>query len=240
MGRDKTVATARCTQHLLFADQQARGSPDRPACAAAGRTPSTTSTPTENRSACRRCRSSGTGGNIGEGLKVELAGRRHRGRSRRDRQRRHGLKRRSEARMASRIEEIYLADRVSRARSACATGSAREENSVHRRGQSSAGCAMNMPPACAAFRGRLVPAGKDLSANSPMSATSVAHRSPDCPARTASRSRSTERGVNEALESGVGEIASVISATEEHSQANRATRSRESAIDNVNAPAMRA
>src|SRR5213592_704010 len=41
-----------------------------------------------------------------------------------------------------------------------------------------------------------------------------------------------ERGVNEALESGVGEIASVVSATEEHSQAN-AHRSRESAISNV-------
>src|SRR3954465_8631865 len=41
-----------------------------------------------------------------------------------------------------------------------------------------------------------------------------------------------ERGVNEALESGVGEIASVVSATEEHSQAN-ANRSRESAIANV-------
>src|SRR5438094_10264294 len=38
-----------------------------------------------------------------------------------------------------------------------------------------------------------------------------------------------ERGVNEALESGVAEIASVVSATEEHSQAN-AKRSRESAI----------
>ena len=41
-----------------------------------------------------------------------------------------------------------------------------------------------------------------------------------------------ERGVNEALESGVGEIASVVSATEEHSQAN-ARRSRESAITNI-------
>src|SRR5499427_8363312 len=41
-----------------------------------------------------------------------------------------------------------------------------------------------------------------------------------------------ERGVNEALASGVGEIASVVSATEEHSQAN-AHRSRESAIANV-------
>ena len=41
-----------------------------------------------------------------------------------------------------------------------------------------------------------------------------------------------ERGVNEALESGVGEIASVVSATEEHSQAN-AHRSRDSAIANV-------
>jgi hydroxymethylglutaryl-CoA lyase len=41
-----------------------------------------------------------------------------------------------------------------------------------------------------------------------------------------------ERGVNEALESGVAEIASVVSATEEHSQAN-ANRSRESAIANV-------
>ena len=41
-----------------------------------------------------------------------------------------------------------------------------------------------------------------------------------------------ERGVNEALESGVAEIASVISATEEHSQAN-AHRSRDSAIANV-------
>jgi hydroxymethylglutaryl-CoA lyase len=41
-----------------------------------------------------------------------------------------------------------------------------------------------------------------------------------------------ERGVNEALESGVGEVASVVSATEEHSQAN-ARRSRESAIANV-------
>jgi len=41
-----------------------------------------------------------------------------------------------------------------------------------------------------------------------------------------------ERGVNEALEGGVGEIASVVSATEEHSQAN-ANRSRESAIANI-------
>ena len=41
-----------------------------------------------------------------------------------------------------------------------------------------------------------------------------------------------ERGVNEALASGVTEIASVVSATEEHSQAN-ANRSREAAIANV-------
>lgn len=41
-----------------------------------------------------------------------------------------------------------------------------------------------------------------------------------------------ERGVNEALESGVAEIASVVSATEAHSQAN-ARRSRASAIANV-------
>jgi hydroxymethylglutaryl-CoA lyase len=41
-----------------------------------------------------------------------------------------------------------------------------------------------------------------------------------------------ERGVNEALVSGVAEIASVVSATEEHSQAN-ANRSREQAIANV-------
>jgi hydroxymethylglutaryl-CoA lyase len=41
-----------------------------------------------------------------------------------------------------------------------------------------------------------------------------------------------ERGVNEALASGVAEIASVVSATEEHSQAN-ANRSREAAIANI-------
>jgi hydroxymethylglutaryl-CoA lyase len=41
-----------------------------------------------------------------------------------------------------------------------------------------------------------------------------------------------ERGVNEALASGVAEIASVVSATEEHNQAN-ANRSRDSAIANV-------
>src|SRR6202165_4161648 len=41
-----------------------------------------------------------------------------------------------------------------------------------------------------------------------------------------------ERGVNEALASGVAEIASVVSATEEHSQAN-ANRSRAQAIANV-------
>src|SRR5215470_6255922 len=41
-----------------------------------------------------------------------------------------------------------------------------------------------------------------------------------------------ERGVNEALASGVAEIASVVSATEAHSLAN-ANRSRESAIVNV-------
>src|ERR1700733_1863973 len=41
-----------------------------------------------------------------------------------------------------------------------------------------------------------------------------------------------ERGVNEALASGVAEIATVVSATQEHSQAN-APRSRESAIANV-------
>jgi hydroxymethylglutaryl-CoA lyase len=41
-----------------------------------------------------------------------------------------------------------------------------------------------------------------------------------------------ERGANEALASGVAEIASVVSATEEHSQAN-ANRSREAAIGNI-------
>src|SRR6201993_4517767 len=41
-----------------------------------------------------------------------------------------------------------------------------------------------------------------------------------------------ERGVNEALASGVAELATVVSATEEHSQAN-ANRSRDSAIANV-------
>src|SRR6478735_4047243 len=41
-----------------------------------------------------------------------------------------------------------------------------------------------------------------------------------------------ERGANEALASGVAEIASVVSATEEHSRAN-ANRSRDSAIANV-------
>jgi hydroxymethylglutaryl-CoA lyase len=41
-----------------------------------------------------------------------------------------------------------------------------------------------------------------------------------------------ERGANEAFASGVAEIATVVSATEEHSQAN-ANRSRESAIANV-------
>ncbi len=41
-----------------------------------------------------------------------------------------------------------------------------------------------------------------------------------------------ERGVNEALASGVAEVATVVSATEEHSQAN-AKRSREQAIANV-------
>src|ERR1041385_6216298 len=41
-----------------------------------------------------------------------------------------------------------------------------------------------------------------------------------------------ERGANDALASGVAEIASVVSATEEHSQAN-ANRSREQAIANV-------
>jgi hydroxymethylglutaryl-CoA lyase len=41
-----------------------------------------------------------------------------------------------------------------------------------------------------------------------------------------------ERGVNEALTSGVAEIASVVSATEEHSRAN-ANRSRDQAIANV-------
>jgi hydroxymethylglutaryl-CoA lyase len=41
-----------------------------------------------------------------------------------------------------------------------------------------------------------------------------------------------ERGVNEALASDVAEVASVVSATEEHSQAN-ANRSREDAIANV-------
>jgi hydroxymethylglutaryl-CoA lyase len=41
-----------------------------------------------------------------------------------------------------------------------------------------------------------------------------------------------ERGVNEALQSGVAEIATVVSATEEHSRAN-ANRSRDEAIANV-------
>jgi hydroxymethylglutaryl-CoA lyase len=41
-----------------------------------------------------------------------------------------------------------------------------------------------------------------------------------------------ERGVNEAMASGVAEVATVVSATEEHSQAN-ANRSRDSAIANV-------
>jgi hydroxymethylglutaryl-CoA lyase len=41
-----------------------------------------------------------------------------------------------------------------------------------------------------------------------------------------------ERGANDALASGVAEIASVVSATEEHSQAN-ARRSRDAAIENI-------
>src|SRR3954451_13251325 len=41
-----------------------------------------------------------------------------------------------------------------------------------------------------------------------------------------------ERGANEALGAGVAEIASVVSATEEHSQAN-ANRSRDQAIANI-------
>src|ERR1700733_11944848 len=41
-----------------------------------------------------------------------------------------------------------------------------------------------------------------------------------------------ERGVNEALASGAAEVATVLSATEEHSQAN-ANRSRDQAIANV-------
>ena len=44
-----------------------------------------------------------------------------------------------------------------------------------------------------------------------------------------------ERGANDALASGVAEIASVVSATEEHSQAN-ASRSRDAAIANDQAP----
>ena len=53
-----------------------------------------------------------------------------------------------------------------------------------------------------------------------------------CRAHTASALALNERGVNEAMASGVAEIGTVVSATEEHSQAN-ANRSRESAIANV-------
>src|SRR6266480_5992054 len=54
----------------------------------------------------------------------------------------------------------------------------------------------------------------------------------DLPGATGIALALNERGVNEALASGVAEIAPVVSATEEHSQAN-ANRSRDSAIANV-------
>ena len=81
-----------------------------------------------------------------------------------------------------------------------------------------------------AFRGRLVPARQDLSAirRRARFIRTVA----SLPGAHGIALVLNERGVNEALASGVAEIATVVSATEEHSQAN-ANRSRESAIANV-------
>ena len=87
-----------------------------------------------------------------------------------------------------------------------------------------------MPPACGISRlARSCP--RRASRNSPTCARSSATVG-SLPGAHGIALALNERGVNEALASGVAEIATVVSATEEHSRAN-ANRSRDEAIANA-------
>ena len=89
---------------------------------------------------------------------------------------------------------------------------------------------MNMPRACGISRSARSCRQRPFR-NSPMCATS-SRTVASLPGAYGIALTLNERGVNEALASGVAEVATVVSATEEHSQAN-ANRSRKSAIANV-------
>src|SRR3954468_16845396 len=229
MGRDKTVAEARCAQHLLLADQPSRGSLHRPACAAAGWA----------RQQCHRRRQAVPGAGAADRMERQpyrrrpegrAARRRHCGRSRRDRhrKRRRHVKNNREARM-SRIESIYPADSVSLREVGLRDGL----QLVKKIPSTSAKQRWVRDEYAAGVRhfevGSFLPAKTFPQF---VDVRDVIATIAALPGAYGVALALNERGVNEALASGVAEVATVVSATEEHSQAN-ANRSRESAIANV-------
>ena len=186
--RGGTFRDAGPAQYLLLADQPPRGSVRAiPMCC--GRAASSIiSTPMAKRSACRRCRSSGTAASIGEGLKVPVLGADTSAGPRRTRKARNFCNRqtRSEARM-TRIQDVYPDDRVSLREVGLRDGlqlvkklsldsrkAALDPRRIRRRR--------------AAFRGRLVPARQDFSAIRRRPRYRRDHRR-DCRARMAWRWR---------------------------------------------------
>ena len=226
----RPVRDARPAQHLLLADQSARGPVRRSACAARRAASSTIST---SMASVPRSRAPDRveRRQLGEGLKVRRARRRYRRRSRRTRRRRHLSNRqnRCEARM-TRMQDVYPDDRVTLREVGLRDGlQLVKKFPVDRREATLA--ARGIRRGRAAFRGRLVPARQHVSAVR-RRARDRSHRGGALPGAHGIALALNERGVNEALASGVAEIATVVSATEEHSQAN-AKRSRDSAIANV-------
>ncbi len=225
--RGGAVATARRAQHLLLADQPARGSPHRPACAAAG-WPRHQHHRRRQTVSCADAAARMERQPFWRRPESRAARRRHVGGPCRDRQQRRHVKSRWETRM-SRIETIYPADSVS-----LREVGLRDGLQLVKKFPSTAAKQRWVREEYAAGV-RHFEVGSFLPAKTfPqfVDVREVIGTVEVFPGAHGIALALNERGVNEALESGVGEIASVVSATEEHSQAN-AHRSRESAIANV-------
>jgi len=174
------------------------------------------------------------GANIGEGLKVPPLGAdtlairaELEGKEIEAPKIRFNRQSRREAPMSS-VQDIYPMNRVTLREVGLRDG-LQLVRRFRRRTPSGAGSVMNTTRVCGISRSaRSCP--RKPSRNLPTWTTWFGQSRPCRRARVALALN--ERGVNEALASGVAEIASVVSATEEHSRAN-ANRSREAAIANV-------
>ena len=217
-------------QHLLLADQPPRGSVRaiRTCCAPAAS--STISMPMARRSGFRRCRSNGTAANIGEGLKVPVLGadtEAVRAELENEKSSPTG-KRRSEARMTQ-VQDIYPDDRVILREVGLRDGlqlvkkfpsTAAKQRWI----RDEYGAGVRHFEVGSFLPAKTFPQFADVR--------DIVATVASLPGAHGIALALNERGVNEALASGVAEIATVVSATEEHSQAN-ANRSRDSAIANV-------